>query len=413
MDPRSALGQHGNVRTRLAVSACLVVSAACGRQNYDAREDAGLAADTRIGVDASCAAGDVRLLDGSCAPPLTLEVAPTLGARSTILGVTVNGPATLHAAVVAPGTGATATVDDALAMPAATPDRDVDAAITQLQVRHPEGAAIDLHVVAHRRLADGSREALVWSEDTTSEALITIRTITFGATTVETAVFVPDAARADPTIERPAILFLHGWGGATAVPDASGLAMDGGLLERIVSQPGVYEDFPFFVVAPHCIETVHGGCWGWTNHTLPIAALDDVASAYTIDGRRTYVSGLSTGGQGTFTVASMHSERFAAAIPIASTYDMATPVCQMLDVPVWAFHGEFDTLQPRSNTETYLATIRDDCAGAPTEDPSLTLIPCRDGSSDHCGWVEAFDGTHGAAVGGFGSVFDWLLSHSR
>lgn len=374
--------------------------------------DAAGARDDAAGADAACAAGEVRLLDGSCAPPLTLEVAPQLGARTTFLDVAVNGPATLHAAIVAPGSGATLTIDEVLALPAATPDLDVDAD-TRLTVRHAEATAIDLHLVAHRTLADGTREALGWTEDTTSRDLITFRSTPFGAGTVESAVFVPDAYHADPAVPRPAILFLHGWGGATSVPDVTGLPMDGGLLERIIAQPGVYEDFPFFVIAPHCIETVHGGCWGWTNHMLPIAALDDLVSAYPTDPTRTYVSGLSTGGEGTFTVASFHPERFAAAIPIGSTYDETTPVCSMLDVPVWAFHGEFDTLQPPSNSQTYVERIRSGCGGTPTVDPALSLIPCRSGGSDHCGWIEAFDGTHGMSLDGHTSVFNWLLSHTR
>lgn len=432
VDHASRLVQDGRVRTRIAVGACFLVLGACGRQNYDPREgsmldawrdpelDAGASDDAATdagldayGADAACATGDVRLSDGSCAPPLTLGVEAHVGARSTYLDVAINGPATLHTALTIPGIGGDPTEDAVLAMPAASPDVLAGIGITRIQVRHAEETSIDFHVVAHRQLADGSRESLVWTESSSAEPLLTIRTITFGPNPLETAVFVPDVYRADPTTPRPTILFLHGWGGATAVPDATGLAMDGGLLERIVSEPGRYEDFPFIVVAPHCIETVHGGCWGWTNHMLPIAALDDVAAAFPVDATRTYVSGLSTGGQGTFTVASMHAERFAAAIPIGSTYDERTPVCSMIDVPVWAFHGEFDTLQPPSNSQTYLSRIQNDCGARPSEDPALTLVPCRTGGSDHCGWVEAFDGSHGGRVGGVTDVFAWLLDHAR
>jgi len=432
VDHAARLVHDGRVRTRISVGACLLVLGACGRHNYDPRDpsvidawrdpelDAGPDDDAPtdapsdvFGADAACGAGEVRLLDGSCAPPLTLGVEARIGARSTYLDVAINGPATLHTALTIPSIGVAPTDDAVLAMPAASPDVLAGIGITRIQVRHVEDTSIDFHVVAHRELADGSRESLVWTETSSTEPLLTIRTITFGPNPVETVVFVPDAYRADPTTPRPTILFLHGWGSATAVPDATGLAMDAGLLERIVSEPGRYEDFPFLVVAPHCIETVHGGCWGWTNDTLPMAALDDVATALPVDATRTYVAGLSTGGEGTFTVASMHSERFAAAIPIGSTYDAATPVCSMIDVPVWAFHGEFDTLQPPSNSQTYLSRIQNDCSGRPSEDPALTLVPCREGDSDHCGWVEAFDGSHGGSLGGATDVFAWLLAHTR
>jgi hypothetical protein len=85
----------------------------------------------------------------------------------------------------------------------------------------------------------------------------------------------------------------------------------------------------------------------------------------------------------------------------------------MLDVPVWAFHGEFDTLQPPTNSTTYLDRLRTSCPMAPSQDPTLTLVSCRDPLSDHCGWVEAYDGTHGGSAGGFTSIWSWLLAYTR
>jgi predicted peptidase len=144
-----------------------------------------------------------------------------------------------------------------------------------------------------------------------------------------------------------------------------------------------------------------------------MTALDELAAAYPVDPARTYVTGLSTGGQGVFTIASAFPSRFAAAAPIGSTYDAGTPVCSMLDVPVWAFHGEFDTLQPPTNSTTYLDRLRTSCPMAPSQDPTLTLVSCRDPLSDHCGWVEAYDGTHGGSAGGFTSIWSWLLAYTR
>ena len=112
-------------------------------------------------------------------------------------------------------------------------------------------------------------------------------------------------------------------------------------------------------------------------------------------------------------MASAYPARFAAAVPIASTHDAATRVCDMTGVPVWAFHGDADSLQPPSNSQMYVDRIAAACPSAPAEAPTLTLLPCRAPPQDHCGWIEAYDGSHGAVVGGFTSVFDWMLSHTR
>ncbi len=288
------------------------------------------------------------------------------------------------------------------------------AGTTTILTHHTEDTALTLTLVAFRTLRGGAREAVSWTDDVTTLPLLEFRSTALPrGGNVSSAVFVPDAVRDDPSMPRPTILFLHGWGGATAVPDVMGIPMDDGVLERIVTQPGLYPDFPFFVIAPHCVEAVHGGCWGWTNTELAMTALDELAAAYPVDPARTYVTGLSTGGQGVFTIASAFPSRFAAAAPIGSTYDAGTPVCSMLDVPVWAFHGEFDTLQPPTNSTTYLDRLRTSCPMAPSQDPTLTLVSCRDPLSDHCGWVEAYDGTHGGSAGGFTSIWSWLLAYTR
>jgi predicted peptidase len=283
-------------------------------------------------------------------------------------------------------------------------------------VRHTEDTDYVAYVLAYRQLADGTREAVIEPKTARTRALFSERTFSYGGRdTNETLVYLPDAYEADDTALHPAILFLHGWGGALNRMSADELPMDDGLMRRLIEEPTRYVDFPFVIVAPHCRESVQGGCWGWDNHRLAIAALDDAAGAIRIDPTRTYVTGLSTGGQGAFELASRYPERFAAAVPIASTYAETTPICGMIGVPTWAFQGELDTLQPPENSQRYLERLSTRCPRPlfPIEEPVLTLVPCRFGASDHCGWIEAYDGTHGAVVGGHATIFDWMLAHTR
>lgn len=423
------------VRASVVCIAVLLTASACGRLDYepfardggtppdariegrdagssvDAALDASTPRDTSVPLDAACAAGEVQIVDG-CAPRLRLTVTATVGARTSFLDTEINGAAVLHAVVTSPP-GDDRSPDVLLATMAAASETTTGPASLRLRVRHEESTALSMYLVAYRFLRDGTRETLVWGMIATSEPLFTTRTIGASAGDVETAVYIPDEVRVDPATPRPAVLFLHGWGGATTLANATEVARDSGLIQRMIAEPALYRDFPFIVVTPHCIEARHGGCFGWTNHSLPIAALDDVASTYAIDERRTYITGLSTGGEGTFTVASAYPTRFAAAVPTASTYSTRTPVCMMLGVPVWAFHGDADTLQPPSNSQMYVNQIAGGCGALPPIAPTLTLVGCRGGTTNHCGWEEAYDGDHGGSADGFTSVFEWMLAHTR
>jgi pimeloyl-ACP methyl ester carboxylesterase len=430
----------------LRIAAMIALLPACGRVGYDAtaardaaREDApGLdaavdafapdAAIDAFGPDAAvdafgpdtaidaggCAPPLVEVAGRGCHPPLSLEVTAAIGARASTLRTTVNGPAELHVVLKVSDTVSPYDVDTLLGLGASATGSVTVASTTDLVVRHTEDTDHVAYVVAHRQLADGTREAVIETKTSRTRALFSERTFSHrGLDTNETLVYLPDAYEADDSVLHPAILFLHGWGGAINRMSADELPMDDGLMARLIVEPMRYVDFPFVIVAPHCRESVQGGCWGWANDGLAIAALDDAMDAIRIDPARVYVTGLSTGGQGAFELASRHPTRFAAAVPVASTYAESTPICGMLDIPVWAFHGEFDTLQPPSNTQRYVDRLATSCPTRPVEAPTLTLLPCRFGTSDHCGWIEAYDSTHGATVGGHATIFDWMLAHTR
>ncbi len=70
---------------------------------------------------------------------------------------------------------------------------------------------------------------------------------------------------------------------------------------------------------------------------------------YAVDSNRIYLTGLSMGGFGTWRLALRYPERFAAIVPIAGGYiteSDAIPenICDLKDVPIWAFHGAQDTV---------------------------------------------------------------------
>jgi predicted peptidase len=161
----------------------------------------------------------------------------------------------------------------------------------------------------------------------------------------------------EPQLEGPlpVILFLHGAGESGSdglLPTTVGIG------PAVAREP---ERFPALIVFPQAQG------YGWTGRNLDaaLAALDDVAQHFAIDEDRVYVTGISMGGYGTWLLASMHPERFAAAVPICGgvSDDHERAAQRLARMPQWIFHGDADDIIKVSESRTMVAALRD--AGAP------------------------------------------------
>lgn len=74
--------------------------------------------------------------------------------------------------------------------------------------------------------------------------------------------------------------------------------------------------------------------------------VDAVCEEFNIDCDRVYVLGHSMGGFGTWNAICEQPERFAAAIPSAGGCEPWNDISRIVDVPVWAFHGDADQTVP-------------------------------------------------------------------
>src|SRR5436190_19877428 len=101
----------------------------------------------------------------------------------------------------------------------------------------------------------------------------------------------------------PLILFLHGAGERGS--DIQKVATHGPP-KKVKNDP----DFPFIVVSPQCPEREH-----WSNDSL-LLLLEEVLNKYSVDTNRVYLTGLSMGGYGTWSLALAYPEKFAAIVPI-------------------------------------------------------------------------------------------------
>lgn len=148
------------------------------------------------------------------------------------------------------------------------------------------------------------------------------------------------------------------------------------------------KDFPFIIVSPQCPNGIR-----WKTNTL-IALLDDIIRNYNVDENRIYITGLSMGGYGTWKLANEIPERLAAIIPICGWGDSWT-ICEIGDLPVWAFHGAKDNVvNPQKSKELVDAIIA--CKG----NAKLTIYP----EAYHDSWTQTYDNPE---------IYEWLLKQTK
>ena len=181
----------------------------------------------------------------------------------------------------------------------------------------------------------------------------------------------------------PMMLFLHGAGER------------GDDLKKVKKHgpPKIVErrkDFPFIVVSPQCPQDD----W-WTEKVeVLINLLDDIVARYDVDTERIYLTGLSMGGYGTWTLAAKYPQRFAAIVPICGGGKRFL-AWQLKDVPVWAFHGAKDRVVPLKESQEMVNAIK-----ARGGNAKLTVYP----EAGHDSWTETYNNEQ---------LYDWLLKHRK
>jgi len=179
----------------------------------------------------------------------------------------------------------------------------------------------------------------------------------------------------------PLLLFLHGAGERGRDLD---LVKKHGP-PRLIAEG---HDLPFIVVSPQCPSRR----W-WADDVLA-ALLDDVIAHHRVDEQRVYLTGLSMGGYGTWSLACEHPERFAAIAPICGGGNRLL-AHKLKDVPVWAFHGAQDDVVPLAETEKMVKAV--EASGGKVK---LTVYP----HAGHDSWTATYANP---------KLTKWLLRHRK
>jgi predicted peptidase len=193
--------------------------------------------------------------------------------------------------------------------------------------------------------------------------------------------YLPADYDKDTKKQWPLIMFLHGAG-------------ERGKKVQTVAKFGLAKltakgkQFDFIIVSPQCPNDV----W-WPEKTdVLINLLDEIETKYRVDTDRVYLTGLSMGGFGTWSLACRYPQRFAAIAPICGGGELPG-AHRLKNVPVWAFHGAKDDVVPVARSQEMVDSINKIGGNA-----KITIYP----EAGHDSFTVTYDNPE---------LYQWFLSH--
>ena len=168
----------------------------------------------------------------------------------------------------------------------------------------------------------------------------------------------------------PMLFFLHGHGECGTENELQIRVLHGE--NRLINLTVERDDC--IIVAPQCPCNVKYE-WIPINHkwttgsreltekpTVGLAAaiglLEDFLNSGKVDLSRVYAAGISMGGYGTWELITRHPEYFAAAVPLCGS-GIPSMADKLVDIAIWAFHGEVDGTVPAQGTKDMETAIKE------------------------------------------------------
>ena len=195
-------------------------------------------------------------------------------------------------------------------------------------------------------------------------------------------------AALEPGKRYPVVLFLHGAGNRG---DDNRRQLFG--LPALMAQTRWRSKYPCYLIAPQCPKDT----W-WSGRRraaraareadepddpldIVLAILEEVLKSYPADPRRVYLTGVSMGGFGCWQLTARRPELFAAVVPVCGCGDVSQ-ASRLIDVPIWAVHGNADRAVPARCSREMIEAITQ--AGGNPNDSELEGV-------GHGSWTWAYD----------------------
>jgi predicted peptidase len=200
-------------------------------------------------------------------------------------------------------------------------------------------------------------------------------------TTLPYLLWLPADYKKEKEKTYPLMIFLHG----------SGERGDSLELVKRNGPPSFLDnstDFQFITVSPQCPVGKR-----WNTEDLQVL-LEQILAKYRIDHDRIYLTGLSMGGFGTWAWACAYPDQFAAIAPVCGGGDQQFAK-YLKNLPVWAFHGEADSVVPVKRTIEMVQAVNS--AGGSAK---MTIYR----GVGHNSWENAYNDPE---------LYKWLLQHTK
>lgn len=176
---------------------------------------------------------------------------------------------------------------------------------------------------------------------------------------IDFLLYIPEDYGITQQYEWPLVLYLHGYPKGLASIDF--ITREG--LPKLLETEA---NFPFIVVSPHRDEGYFEYWYQEENVSPMFRLLEEIQKLYDVDPKRIYLIGESAGGNGAWEIGLQYPERFAALVPVSGYYgypfEVPDNLCDLKDVPIWAFHGAEDEVVPLE-AEQMLVDALEACSG--------------------------------------------------
>lgn len=154
--------------------------------------------------------------------------------------------------------------------------------------------------------------------------------------------------------------------------------------------------YSFILISPQ-LKTTMGR---WTGDYI-MKVLAHVKSTLRVDESRIYLTGLSLGGGGVWSVATAYPNVFASILPICSGYNVSSSACKIAgaNLPVWTFHGDKDYVVSHNVSVSMINAINN-CSPKCNPQSKITIYP----GMGHVIWDKVYKDS---------GALNWMLSFRK